>query len=207
MAGDIMRIKICGLTREEDVRSVNALRPDYAGFVIDFPPSRRSLTPEQADALSSCLADDIAAVGVFVDADPDLAARLADEGVIDIIQLHGSEDDDYVRRLQQGPGGRRRTVWKAFQVRSSADVAAARDSSADMIVLDSGQGSGRSFDWTLLRQVGRPFILAGGLDAERIAQVRDLPALAGVDLSSGVETDGCKDEDKIRAAVEAAHEE
>lgn len=199
-----MRIKICGLTRDEDVRAVNAAKPDYAGFIIDFPKSRRSLSPEKTAALSAGLADEIAAVGVFVDADPALPARLADDGTIDIIQLHGNENDEYVRSLRSGG---RRTVWKAFQIRSAEDVAAACASGADMIVLDSGQGSGAAFDWSLLADIDRPFILAGGLDAERIAAARDLPQLAGVDLSSGVETDGYKDGGKIRAAVEAAHKE
>lgn len=201
-----MRIKICGLTRNEDIRSANSVLPDYAGFIIDFPRSRRSLTPEQAASLSAGLSDGIAAVGVFVDADPALPARLADEGAIDVIQLHGSEDDSYIQALQHGPSGRR-TVWKAFVIASPEDVAAACASSADLILLDSGQGSGRTFDWSLLRLVTRPYMLAGGLDAGRIGRAQGLPNIFGVDVSSGVETDGFKDEAKIRAAVNAARKE
>ena len=202
-----MDIKICGLMRPDDVDSVNLAGPDYAGFIIDVPGSRRTLSPDRAAALSRQLAESIRAVGVFVDADPQLPTRLWDEGVIDVIQLHGQEDDWSIQSLQNGPGGRHRIVWKAFQIRGPEDVAAANASSADLVVLDSGQGSGLPFDWTLLRAVERPYMLAGGLDAGRIAQARMLPLLLGVDLSSGVETRGHKDRVKIRAAVAAAHKE
>lgn len=198
-----MEIKICGLTRPEDVESVNAACPDYAGFIVDFPKSRRNLLPERVRELSAGLAPGIRAVGVFVDADPALPAFLADTGAIDIIQLHGNEDDAYIQALQSGG----RTVWKAFQIRRPEDVQAANRCCADTVLLDSGQGSGRAFDWTLLEGMERPYLLAGGLDAAQIPAVRELRQLTGVDISSGVETDGLKDGDKIRAAVAAARKE
>ncbi|MBD5560789.1 MAG: phosphoribosylanthranilate isomerase [Clostridia bacterium] len=202
-----MEIKICGLTRPEDIESVNAAGADYAGFIIGFPKSRRNLSPERAAALSAGLAAGIRSVGVFVDADPEVPAKLADTGAIDIIQLHGSEDEAYIERLKQRPGGTARTVWKAFQVAGPEDVQAACACSADMVILDSGQGSGRPFDWELLGGMTRPFLLAGGLDPGRISSVGGLEFLQGVDLSSGVETEGYKDRDKIRRAVAAARKE
>lgn len=200
-----MEIKICGLMRPEDVESVNLARPDYAGFIIDVPGRRRSLTPSEAAVLRSRLDPGIRAVGVFVDADPALPVRLANEGVIDVIQLHGEEDEAYIRRLRRAAPDA--VIWRAFQVKGPADVEEAAACSADGLVLDSGQGSGRPFDWAVLGSMTRPFLLAGGLDAGRIAAARALPALQGVDLSSGVETEGHKDREKIRAAVAAARKE
>ena len=195
------QIKICGLTREADIDYVNEARPDYIGFILNFPKSRRNLSPEQAAALKSRLSPEIRAVGVFVDRPAEEVIRAAETVGLDVIQLHGHEDDAYIAALRERTN---LPVWKAFRVRSAADLSAAERSSADEILLDNGYGTGEAFDWSLAGGFNRPFLLAGGLTPERIPQaIRALhPKL--VDISSGVETDGVKDRDKILAAVRAA---
>ncbi|HIV69122.1 MAG TPA: phosphoribosylanthranilate isomerase [Candidatus Butyricicoccus stercorigallinarum] len=192
-----MKVKICGLTRPEDIAAVNLYRPDYVGFVLQFPRSRRSLTPEQAQRLRAVLSPGIPAVGVTVNLPLAENAALLERGTVDILQLHGQEDDAIVRQLQARTG---KPVWKAFRVRSQADLDAARRSSADLVLLDNGYGTGEAFDWTLVRDIGRPFALAGGLRTDNIqAAARMQPYL--MDISSGAETDGVKDADKIRALI------
>ena len=196
------QIKICGLSRDCDIDYVNQAAPDYAGFILRYPKSRRHVTARKAAALRARLAPGILAVGVFVDQPPEAVCADAREIGLDVIQLHGREDDGYIRALRQKTG---LPVWKAFRIRRAEDLTAARASAADMILLDSGCGTGQAFDWTLLRGFDRPCILAGGLTPGNIPEALRRLAPAGVDLSSGVETDGYKDEQKISAAVRAAH--
>ncbi|MCQ5030694.1 phosphoribosylanthranilate isomerase [Flavonifractor sp. DFI.6.63] len=199
------RIKICGLTRPEDVRYVNTAKPDWCGFILNFPSSRRNVTPEQARALRAGLDPDIRPVGVFVDRPAEEVAALLNSGVISVAQLHGREDDAYISVLRTlAPGC---VVWRAFQLRSQADLAAADASGADLVLLDNGRGTGQTFDWSLAGSVHRPFLLAGGLTPESIPRAVAALRPYGLDLSSGVETDGVKDPAKIQAAVTAAREE
>ena len=199
------RIKICGLTRPCDIAYVNAARPDFCGFVIHFPRSRRSLTADQVRSLRQELAPGIIPVGVFVDQPPETVAALLRDGTLSVAQLHGHEDAAYISALRRlAP---KAEIWQAFQMHSPADAKRAVNSPADRVLLDSGQGSGRTFHWSLLAQMDRPFLLAGGLTPENLrTAIRTLHPW-GVDLSSGVETEGVKDLDKIRAAVDAAREE
>ena len=199
------RVKICGLQTPADIDAVNRLRPDFVGFVF-APQSRRCVTPPTAAALRARLAAGIAAVGVFVDAPPELPAKLSADGVIDYIQLHGHEDAAYINML------RRQTtcpLMQAFRVASPADVTAALATAADFPLLDNGAGgTGVAFDWTLLADAHRPFFLAGGLDAENVGEAVRRYHPYAVDVSSGVETDGHKDADKIAhflAAVRRAN--
>ena len=199
------RIKICGLTRPEDVRYVNTAKPDWCGFILNFPSSRRNVTPEQARALRAGLDPDIRPVGVFVDRPVEEVAALLNSGVISVAQLHGREDNAYISVLRTlAPGC---VVWTAFQLRSQADLAAADASGADLVLLDNGRGTGQTFDWSLAGSVHRPFLLAGGLTPESIPRAVAALRPYGLDLSSGVETDGVKDPAKIQAAVTAAREE
>lgn len=199
------RIKICGLTRPEDVRYVNTAKPDWCGFILNFPSSRRNVTPEQARALRAGLDPDIRPVGVFVDRPAEEVAALLNSGVISVAQLHGREDNAYISVLRTlAPGC---VVWRAFQLRSQADLAAADASGADLVLLDNGRGTGQTFDWSLAGSVHRPFLLAGGLTPESIPRAVAALRPYGLDLSSGVETDGVKDPAKIQAAVTAAREE
>ena len=195
------RIKLCGMWREVDIEGVNAARPDYVGFVIDFPKSKRSLTRERVAQLSSQVDDRIVRVGVFVDEPQEFVAELFDAGTIDVAQLHGHEDEEYIARLRAISDVR---IWQAFQVRDAAATERARASSADMVVVDAGQGTGRVFDWSLVQGLNRDFILAGGLGPDNVAAAIEQVRPWGVDMSSGIETDGVKDPEKMRAAVAAA---
>ena len=197
------RIKFCGLTRPGDILAANALKPEYIGFVF-APASRRYLPPEQAAALRQLLDPDIRAVGVFVDETPETVAGLLNRGVIHLAQLHGREDGAYLRRLRALT---RRPVIQAFRIQSAADLAAAGQSSADFVLLDSGAGTGTRFDWSLLRDVRRPYFLAGGLTPDHAARaVAALPPFA-VDVSSGIETDGGKDPIKMAAFAAAVRKD
>jgi phosphoribosylanthranilate isomerase len=187
--------------READILCVNAVRPDYVGFVIDFPKSKRSLTRERVAQLSSQVDDRIVRVGVFVDEPQEFVAELFDAGTIDVAQLHGHEDEEYIARLRAITDVR---IWQAFQVRDAAATERARASSADMVVVDAGQGTGRVFDWSLVQGLDRDFILAGGLGPDNVAAAIEQVRPWGVDMSSGIETDGVKDPEKMRAAVAAA---
>lgn len=196
------RIKICGLSRPCDVDYVNAAMPDYCGFVVNFPKSRRSVTPEQVRALRPRLFKEIAPVGVFVDRPVEEVAALLNDGTLSAAQLHGCEDDGYLaalRRLTDAP------LIQAFRVASPADAARACESRADFVLLDSGQGSGRTFDWSQIEGVTRPFFLAGGLSPENLREAVARVHPFAVDLSSGVETGGLKDRAKILSAVHAVH--
>ncbi len=200
------KIKICGLFRPEDVSYVNQSKPDWCGFIINFPKSHRNLTPDQVRVLRGELSPAVTPVGVFVDSPVETVAALLRDGTISVAQLHGHESEDYIARLRALAGDGRQ-VWKAFRVRSAGDLALANASSADLVLLDNGYGTGAAFDWSLVGGVRRPFLLAGGLTPENIpAAIRALHPY-GLDISSGVETDRTKDRDKIQAAVDAARKE
>lgn len=198
------KIKICGLTREEDICSVNEAEPDYCGFIVEVPQSRRSISVLRLRELSRRLNSGIVPVGVFVDAPAELPARLAAEGVIGMIQLHGHEDEAYIRKLRKWT---EIPLLQAFSVAGERDVVYANRSSADWILLDHGSGgTGECFDWDLTKEAKRPFFLAGGLTLANLAEALRKTDPWAVDLSSGVETDGKKDRDKILAAVKAVRE-
>ena len=195
------RIKICGLFREEDISYVNEALPDYAGFILHFPKSHRNLSVQHAARLRQKLSPAILAAGVFVDQPVETVIRTAAEAGLDIIQLHGSEDNVYIESLRKQC---MLPVWKAFRVRSCGDLACAASSAADRILLDSGYGTGKVFDWSLTDGLTRPFGLAGGLTPENITEAIRTLRPQFLDISSGVETDGKKDRIKILAAVQAA---
>ena len=193
-----MKIKICGLSRACDITYVNEAQPDFAGFVVNYPKSRRSVTPLQLSRLRENLAETVLPVGVFVNEKPELVAQLLNEGIISMAQLHGSEDETYIRRLRTLTD---RELIQAFTIRSEADAKQAMRSAADYILLDNGKGTGKSFDWSLVRETSRPWILAGGLTPDNMRHAAETLHPWALDLSSGVETDGYKDRDKMLAAV------
>ena len=198
-------IKICGLFRECDIEAVNETRPDWCGFIINFPKSHRNLEPDAVRALRGKLEPGITPVGVFVDQPPEHVAALLNDGTISVAQLHGHEGADYIARLRAlAPG---REIWKAVKVRSQADLDAANASPADLVVLDNGYGTGQTFDWSLAGGISRSFLLAGGLTPENIPDAIAQLHPYGLDISSGVETDKLKDMDKIKAAIAAARKE
>ena len=197
------KIKLCGLSRPCDIQTANELMPEYIGFVF-APKSKRYIDPQQAAQLKELLSPDIRAVGVFVDEAPDTVAALLNNGIIDIAQLHGSEDEAYIQRLRQRTD---QPIIKAFQIKSRHDLAKATACTADHILLDSGAGTGKVFDWSVLRDVKRPYFLAVGLSPDNVGDAVRLLHPYAVDISSGIETDGRKDEEKAAAFIAAVRKE
>lgn len=196
-------IKLCGLSDISAVECANEILPDYIGFVF-FPKSPRYIQPEQAALLKRSLDPRIRAAGVFVNERVSVVADLLERGIIDIAQLHGSEDEGYIRDLRSLT---RHRIIRAFRVSTPEDTAKAEESTADYILLDSGAGSGSAFDWSILKHIKRDYFLAGGLDPINVPEaIRTLHPF-GVDVSSGIETDGKKDHDKMRAFARAVRQE
>ena len=189
-------IKICGLSRTCDIDHVNEAMPDYAGFILHFPKSHRNVTAQQARELIQRLKPGIRAVGVFVDQSLETVCGTAKTAGLDIIQLHGREDNAFILDVRERTG---LPVWKAFRVAAAC--------AADMVLLDNGYGTGEAFDWSIVSGtqalLQREFILAGGLTPDTIPEAVRALRPAAVDLSSGVETDKLKDRGKIIAAVRA----
>ena len=197
------RIKLCGLSRTRDVEAANELEPDYVGFVF-APKSKRCVMPDEARMLRSMLVPGITTVGVFVNEKPEQVAVLLNAGIIDVAQLHGDEDGIYVRQLRELTD---KPLIQAFRIISDRDADSANESTADYVLLDSGAGTGTTFDWRLAARVERPYFLAGGLNPGNVAEaIRRLDPYA-VDVSSGIETDGVKDVTKMAAFVAAVRSE
>ena len=191
------KIKICGLKTEEDIKLVNAYRPEYCGFIF-WEPGKRYITPDKAASLIRLLDPEITPVGVFLDEDPHKLAEVVQLSGVCLVQLHGKEDDAYIGLVRDLTG---RKVIKAFKPDTEEDVRVAERSSADMIMFDAGAGSGKTFNWDVLSDCKREFFLAGGLAPENAAQaVRTLRPFA-LDVSSGVETDGSKDKAKVEEFI------
>ena len=197
------KIKICGLSRLEDISAVNALKPEYIGFVF-FKKSRRYVSPEKALELKKILDKEIKAVGVFVDEDIKTVEKFLKSGIIDIAQLHGNETDDYIKSLKELTV---QPVIKAFKIRSLSDIEKAEKSLADMILLDAGMGDGKVFDWSLVSGFKRPYFLAGGLDCTNAQSAVSQLHPYALDVSSGVETGGLKDIQKMTAFIDAVRKE
>lgn len=193
------KIKLCGLSRPCDIRAANELLPDYIGFVF-APKSRRYVSPEKAAELKRMLDPGIRAAGVFVDEQPQVIEALVSRGVIDAVQLHGRENEDYIQDLRKQLGNTR--IIQAFSICSEQDAKRAEESSADLILADSpGGGTGEVFDWTLLSKIRRPCFLAGGLTPDNAGDAVNALAPYGVDVSSGIETGGEKDRKKMEKFV------
>lgn len=198
------RIKICGLRRKEDIECVNQLLPEYIGFVF-APKSKRYVTKEQAASLKALLNPAISVVGVFVNDTISNIEALVKENIIDIIQLHGQEDETYIKELKKACSI---PVIKAFSVSTLEDIENAVNSIADYILLDNGKGgTGESFDWSLLKDVKRPYFLAGGLTPDNVRKAIGIYHPFAVDTSSGVETNQYKDHDKIQKFIDIIRNE
>lgn len=193
------KIKICGLRREQDIRYANELMPDYIGFVF-LKGKMRYVTFEEAAHLRSLLDPAIPAVGVFVNEPVENVIRLLQSGTIQIAQLHGQEDEAYAEEL--GRAGDH-CIVRAFAVRSSEDIHRAFAFPADYPLLDNGKGTGETFDWSLFQEQEKPFFLAGGLSPENVKEAIECFHPYAVDVSSGVETDGFKDYEKMKAFMDA----
>ncbi|MDD3278269.1 MAG: phosphoribosylanthranilate isomerase [Lachnospiraceae bacterium] len=191
------KIKICGLSRLADVACVNKLQPDYVGFV--FAKSRRQITKEHAITLRMSMGPQIQTVGVFVNELPQIVGQFAEDGIIDLVQLHGQEDETYLHNLRYHTGAE---IIQAFSIKSAADIQRANKSSADYVLVDSGVGgTGQQFDWSLLEGMERPYFLAGGLNAGNVEKAIAAVHPFAVDISSGVETEGIKDPVKIEECI------
>jgi phosphoribosylanthranilate isomerase len=191
--------------REEDIAAANELFPDYVSFVF-WPDNRHYITPERALELKDALDEDITVVGVFANAPMRFVAALLNENLLDIAQLNGDEDDAYIESLRSSlRAPEEKAIVKAFSIAEEADVQAARESSADMVLLDTGLESGSGFDWGLISDFDRPYFLSGGLDPRNIGDALSQTGAAYVDTSEGVETDGRKDPAKMLAFIQAVH--
>lgn len=206
-------VKLCGLMRPQDVEAANRARPDMVGFILSGG-FRRSVEPRRAIELIEQLDKSIAAVGVFVNEPIRNVARFTHAFDFDgydaartiLVQLHGNEDDAYIDELRHAmayPGWWGISIIKAVTVRTVEDVARACTSAADYVLLDNGRGTGETFDWSLVQHVDRPFMLAGGLGPHNVATAITAVHPWAVDMSSGIETNGVKDPNKMLAAVAA----
>ena len=207
----MVKLKICGMRRAEDIEMANSYKPDYIGFV--FAESPRKVSYEQAKELSDLLSEDIVPVGVFVNEHMKLIVDLFKDGIIEMAQLHGDEDEKYIRNLKDKSieeTGKQIPVINAIEIKDGADyndeLLKWRDSASDYFILDSGKGSGKTFDWSLIDKESEFFknsiFLAGGLNSENLALAIEEFNPFAVDLSSSVETDGFKDEKKIKEIIE-----
>lgn len=199
----MIKVKFCGLSRICDIEGANALMPEYIGFVF-APQSRRCILPEKALELKSLLSPGIKAVGVFVNQQPEFAAELLNSDIIDIVQLHGNEEDNYIeqlRRLTHKP------IIQAFRITGVEEVIKAQNSIADCILLDAGAGTGTSFDWKLVQNIKRPYSLAGGLNAQNARAALSILKPYALDVSSGIETNGLKDTRKMAEFIRAVRKE
>lgn len=192
-------LKICGLSRLEDVIAVNRFGADYAGFVF-FKKSKRFIDPYKAGELIELLRSDIKSVGVFMDEPLDSVISSARISGVEMIQLHGHESEEYVEYVKRTL---ERPVIKAFKADEEGALERALNTSADYILIDSGAGTGKKFDWRILKDFGRDYFLAGGLDPESVGEAISTLEPFAVDVSSGVETDGVKDAEKIEKFINA----
>lgn len=200
-----MKIKLCGMFRDCDIDYANEAKPDYVGFILGFPKSHRNIDAETARRLRSRLDTGIKAVGVFVNSPETTCAEYANCGIIDVIQLHGDEDADFIRRLRELTSA---PIIKAAKIRTPEDIGRVQALGADYVLLDNGTGTGEMFDHSLLdgAEIRQPFFLAGGLTLENLRQAAESVRPYCVDLSSGVETDRLKDREKMLEAVRVIRE-
>ena len=218
------KVKMCGISKVETIPAIVDAKPDYMGLV--FAPSKRQVTVEQAKtlveelykqnvvgnnseaeqtepvtSLDTASSETIKTVGVFVNETIENLLKIAEEVKLDVIQLHGDEDESFIQILKEQSNVE---VWKAVQVRSAADAEKWIDSSADMLLFDAYHkdergGTGEVFDWSALDEFERPFMLAGGIDSTNVARAIRTVRPYGIDISSGIETEGVKDNEKMKA--------
>ncbi|MDD3922682.1 MAG: phosphoribosylanthranilate isomerase [Endomicrobiaceae bacterium] len=189
----MQKIKICGLFRECDIDFVNEAMPDYIGFV--FAKSHRQITKEQASILKKRLNDNIISVGVFVDNKIEEIQKLYNDKIISVAQLHGNEDSDYILNLRKNNNLK---IIKAINLNTFKNIEQLENINADFLLFDSGNGgTGKTFNWNTIPKIKKSFFLAGGLDINNIAQAIQTVNPYAVDLSTGVETNGVKDKQKI----------
>lgn len=195
-----VKIKLCGISRGCDIDYVNEAQPDYIGFIVMFPKSHRNIDLETALRLKKRLLPSIKSVAVSVNAPVEAFAEFANSGAAELLQLHGNENAEYIaelRKLTNVP------IIKAIKVTNVDDILEAQKLDVDYLLLDSGTGSGKLFDHSLIdrERITKPFFLAGGLTPENVRAATLKIKPYAVDMSSGIETDKVKDKEKIIAAV------
>lgn len=196
------RVKICGLTREDEIYFADELKPDFIGFVF-YEKSKRYISLPEALRLKKLLSPEIKAVGVFLNAEREDIIKIAESGAVDILQLHGGISESFVAEVKEKT---RLPVIQAFGVSGKSDIEKADKSPADFVLLDNGAGgTGKAFDHALIKNMSRPFFLAGGLNAENTEEAVKRYSPWCVDVSSGAETDGVKDYGKMKKIIETAH--
>lgn len=191
------KIKICGLSRKCDIEYANLLNIDYIGFVF-VKESKRYIYPDDAIKLRKKLREGIIPVGVFSDASIDYIVGLLRYKIIEAVQLHGNESEEYIDNLRKKVNC---TIIKAFSINSSTDIETAKKSTADYILLDSGGGTGKEFNWDLIKNITRPYFLAGGISSDNVNNAINKLHPFAVDASTSLETDGYKDFSKMTAFV------
>lgn len=197
------KVKICGLSRIEDIQYCNELTPDFIGFILDFPRSKRNITFDKAKELKSLLNKDIKSVGVFVNANIDTITKYCTENIIDIIQLHGNEDVKYINELKSRVN---KPITKAIRVKSAEEIIQADKLPCDYLLLDTYVsnivgGSGLTFDWSIIPQISKPFFLAGGLNVDNVSKAIEMCNPFAVDVSSSVEDGDFKSYNKIKEFI------
>jgi len=190
------KIKLCGLSRVADIEVANILQPEFVGFIF-YEKSKRYISPAQAATFKNILDKKISAVGVFVDEKISAVAEIAK--FLDLIQLHGDEDENYISELKKITA---KKIIKAFKIKTAEDLQRAKNSRADFILLDSGAGTGETFNWQLLKNFEREYFLAGGLTVENVSAAVKILKPFAVDVSSGIETGGLKDAAKMKNFVQ-----
>lgn len=202
------KIKICGLRRTEDIDFVNEFMPDYVGFV--FANTRRKVSYDTAKILSNHLDGRIKSVGVFVDEPIENVIKLCNNSIIDVIQLHGSEDREYISKITNHTD---KKIIKAVRVQTREQIEMADNLPVDYLLLDAYNsiipgGTGERFNWDIIPQnLKKPFFLAGGLSEKNLKNAIETVSPYGVDLSSSVETDGYKDKLKIKKVIDIVRKE
>lgn len=201
-----IKVKLCGMFRPEDIDYANELLPDFVGFVMNFPKSHRNIDRERAEQFRKKLSSEIKAVGVFVEENAKICAEMANHRIIDLIQLHGNENEKYIRELKAMTDV---PVIKAVRVTCVEDIERAQESGADYLLLDGGTGEGKCFDHDMMSgmEITKPVFLAGGLTPENVGVLIERFRPFAVDASSSLETDGKKDKIKMTAFVDAVRKQ
>lgn len=197
------KIKICGLSRIEDIKYCNKLKPDYIGFILGFPKSKRNITFDKAKELKSHLDSNIKSVGVFVNADIKFITQFCNENIIDLVQLHGNEDINYISDLKSKID---KPIIKAVRVQSLEEILKADTLPCDYLLLDTYVsnivgGSGLTFDWSIIPKISKPYFLAGGLTSENVSKAIKTCNPYAVDVSSSVEDGDYKSYNKIEEFI------
>lgn len=197
----MVKIKICGIRRQEDIDIINKYKPDYMGFV--FADSKRQVSHELASQLKNNLDSDIVSVGVFVNAEPEEIIGIFNDGIIEIAQLHGDENEEYINILKEKTNNELKII-KAVEMSDDKDLSVYDNLDVEYLLLDSGKGSGKTFDWRLINEdLKKEFFLAGGINSSNVMEAIEQFHPFAIDLSSSLETDGYKDEMKIKEIMEA----